>query len=267
MVAAAVPTPFEVPGDVRLMHIAARAIAVAAALMLAATASLWIAGLPVFALRSIRLEGDLTRNSVHTLRANAASRLAGNFFSLDLQRARQAFESVPWVRRAVVSRVWPNRLTVRLEEHRPVALWGTDDGNDRLVNSFGEVFEANIGDVEDDALPRLAGPDGSAARVLAMLRRLEPVLAQLQAGDVEFLGLSARGSWRVGLDRGAKIELGRGSDDEVMARVGTFVRTLPQVSARFQRALESADLRHADGYAVRLRGVTTQVPVPAARKR
>jgi cell division protein FtsQ len=35
------------------------------------------------------------------------------------------------------------------------------------------------------------------------------------------------------------------------------VRTLPQVSVAFQRPLLAADLRHADGYAVRLKGVTT----------
>ena len=39
-------------------------------------------------------------------------KLKGNFFTLDLAEAKRVFESVPWVRQAVVSRVWPNRLTV-----------------------------------------------------------------------------------------------------------------------------------------------------------
>ena len=61
---------------------------------------------------------------------------------------------------------------VRLEEHRPVALWGGGEpGSEKLVNSFGEVFEANVGDVEDDNLPTLEGPDGSSARVLAHARQ------------------------------------------------------------------------------------------------
>jgi len=49
--------------------------------------------------------------------------IKGNFFSINLQRARAAFESVPWVRRATVRRVWPDRLAVSLEEHRAAALW------------------------------------------------------------------------------------------------------------------------------------------------
>jgi cell division protein FtsQ len=257
----------DLPADVRLMNVTARAVFTVAAVLLGAAAVLWLARQPMFALRSIQVEGDIARNSVSTIRANAAPRLAGNFFTLDLQKARAAFESVPWVRHAVVRRVWPNRLNVQLEEHRPVALWAVDDGNDKLVNSHGEVFEANVGDVEDDALPRLAGPDSSAARMLVLSQRLAPVLARLDAGDIAQLWLSGRGSWRVELEGGAVIELGRGTDDEIVARTERFVRTVSQVTGQYQRPLESADLRHNDGYAVRLKGVTTQVPATPARRK
>ncbi len=80
------------------------------------------------------------------------------------------------------------------------------------------------------------------------------------------LHLSGRGSWQVVLDGGARIELGRGSDDEVVARSERFVRTVGQLTQRWQRDLEYADLRHADGYAVRLRGITTTAAAPAAHK-
>ena len=255
------------PADVRLMQATAHALYLLLGVALCALALWWLARLPVFALRAIQVEGEVLRNSESTIRANAAHRLTGSFLTLDLQKSRTAFESVPWVRRAVVRKVWPMRLSVQLEEHRPVALWAMADGNDRLVNSFGEVFEANVGDVEDDGLPRLAGPDGSAPQMLAMQRRLQPVLAPLGAGDLAQLTMSARGSWRVELDKGAALELGRGSEDEVLARTDHFVHTMPRVVAQYQRPLESADLRHADGFAVRLKGVVTNVPVQALRKR
>ena len=138
-----------------------------------------------------------------------------------------------------------------------MALWSSGDaGSDKLVNSFGEVFEANVGDVEDDALPTLEGPDGSSAHVLAMLGRLGPAFAPLDA-RVDELALSGRGSWQATLDSGAVVEIGRGSDDEVIARAGRFVSTVRQVTSRYQRPLEYADLRHTDGYAVRLKGVST----------
>jgi len=244
------------PPDVRLMNATAIALFAVAAVLLAAMAAMWLARQPFFAIRSISVEGDVTRNSVSTIRANAAPKLAGNFMTMDLRAVRRAFESVPWVRLAVVRRVWPNRLRVQLEEHRPVAIWGSDGGAEKLVNSFGEVFEANVGDVEDDALPTLAGPEGSSARVLAMLGRVEAGLAPLGA-RVEALALSGRGSWQATLDTGAVVELGRGSDDDVLARAARFVTTVDQVTSRYRRPLEYADLRHSDGYAVRLKGVST----------
>ncbi|MBV9890485.1 MAG: FtsQ-type POTRA domain-containing protein, partial [Rhizobacter sp.] len=114
--------------DVRLMNATAVAFAVLAAATLVATAVLWIARQPFFAIRAITVEGDVARNSVSTIRANALPKLAGNFLTIDLAAAKRAFESVPWVRVAVVRRVWPDRLRVRLEEHKPVAIWGVDSG-------------------------------------------------------------------------------------------------------------------------------------------
>ena len=257
--------PLVLPADVRLMNAVASAVYALLVLALLAAGLQWLTRAPLFAIRAIQLDGDLARNNVATIRANAAPRLAGNFFSVDLQRARAAFEAVPWVRHAVVRRIWPDRLAVTLEEHRPAALWQGEEGNDRLVNVQGEVFEANVGDVEDDALPTFAGPDGSAQAMLAMYRLLQPVL-QRQPFDIERLHLSSRGSWRVDVDNGATLELGRGSSDEVAARTDRFVRTLPQVTGRYRQPLLFADLRHTDGYAVRLRGVTTTEPPATGKK-
>lgn len=247
--------------DIRLMNATAAVLFAAAALAFAWLAVSWVTRWPVFAIRAVKIDGDVARNSVSTIRANAIPKLAGNFFTVDLQRAQQAFQSVPWVRRAVVQRVWPNRLAVRLEEHRAVAYWG----DDRLVNDHGEVFEANLGDVEEEGLPTLEGPAGSAAQVWHMHRALAPVLARLDA-RIATLRLSERGSWRVALDDDATIELGRGDAAEVAARLERFVATWPQVRARYAGPLQYADLRHHNGYAVRIRGVTTLV-APAQQKR
>jgi cell division protein FtsQ len=253
------------PIDVRAMNaIALLVLALAATVLVAAGAS-WVARRPFFSFRVIELEGDLQRNSLTTVRANALSHLAGNYFTMDLARARAAFEKVPWVRRAVVQRVWPDTLVVTLEEHQPVALWSRDEDSDTMVNSHGEVFEANVGDVEDEGLPQFAGPGGTSAEVLQMYRRLEPLVQPLDAG-VSALTLSGRGSWRVELDDGAAIELGRGTPDEVGERTARFVRTLPEVLHRFHAPLESADLRHAEGYAVKLKGVTIAADAKTPRQ-
>lgn len=249
----------ELPVDVRLLNATASVLFAVAAVLGGAMLLTWLVRQPVFNVRSILVEGEVTRNSISTIRANALPLIVGNYFTLNLSQGQRAFEAVPWVRRAVLHRVWPNRLTVQLEEHHPVALWVTDEGEDQLVNSFGEVFQANLGDVEDESLPSLQGPEGSAAQVLSAYVRLRPLFEPLKL-NLESLSLSSRGSWRAGFDTGAEIELGRGTEAELAARAQRFIGTVPAVISRYERPLVFADLRHNEGYALRLKGITTVMP-------
>lgn len=250
----ALPVPF----DIKIMNLTATVLFLVGAALVLAAAAWWTVRNPAFAIQGITVQGDLQHNNIVTLRANVTPRLSGNFFTVDLASTKAAFEAVPWVRRAVVRRVFPDRLQVVLQEQQPVAYWGADSES-TLLNNFGEVFEANTDDIDQDDLPHLSGPLDQAADVLAMYQTLAPLFAPLDT-TLERLSLSAHGGWRAQLDSGAVIELGHGTPDELTARVQRFVHTLTQVTSRYGRtaaAVESADLRHPDGYALRLAGVTT----------
>jgi len=251
-------SPFVLPFDVRLMTALANLLFGAALLMALAATLLWAAGLPVFAIRGISVTGDIAHYNALTLRANVMPHLQGTFFTLDLKAARKVFEDVPWVRQAVVRREFPNRLRVQLQEHQAVAFWG-EDGDERLLNSFGEVFDANVGEIEQDNLPRLNGPEGQSAQVLAMHRILQPLFESVDM-TLDLLELTARGGWRGQIDNGIALELGSGEAAELAARARRFLATVTQVTARYRRhpgQLASVDLRHKDGYAIRLDGVST----------
>lgn len=262
------------PWDVRLMQMATRWTLVLAALTVMALVLTWLLRQGSFAIQRIRLDAELHRTSVATIRANALPRLEGNFFTMDLQAARRAFESVPWVRQAEVQRHWPGLLRVHLIEHKAVALWESTDSrerrDDRLVGQDGSVFQANPGDVEDDNLPMFRGPDGTSAQMWALYKPLSETLAPIgrltggsQQASIRSLQLSSKGSWSAELDTGTRLELGRGTQAEVLARTESFVRTLPQAVAPFRRPVLYADLRHAEGYALRLAGISTSGPVLA----
>jgi cell division protein FtsQ len=260
--ATAPAAPLRLPGDVRLMNAAVAFIVTAAVLGLLAAGVLWLTRAPVFTLRSIEVQGELTRSQVPTLRTHALPELAGNFFSIDLGEAQRAFEAVPWVRRAVVRRVWPDRLAVQIEEHVAAALWEAHEGGTtRLVNRQGEVFEANLGELDDEVLPLFTGPEGRAAEMLTLWRRLQPAFER-NGQRIVHLTLSGRGSWRAELDRQVMVEMGRGGEDEVVERTERFLRTVPVMTARWRQPMLYADLRHADGYALRLRGVSTSASAP-----
>jgi cell division protein FtsQ len=251
-----------VPFDVKLMNVLASLVFALFALMLLAALGWWVLRQPFFPLAGIKVDGEVTHNNAVTLRANVAPQLAGNFFTVDLARARAAFESVPWVRKAVVRREFPNKLRATLTEHVPVAHWG-DEAGSKLINGFGEVFEANVAEV-DDKLPRLDGPPEQAGQVLGMYRVLAPLFQPYDLA-IDELMLTGRGSWRAQLDTGAVLELGRGQGEEVVARTQRFLRTVTPVASQYGRtvgSVEGADLRHNEGYALRLRGVTTVVADP-----
>lgn len=247
-----------VPLDVKLMNLTANVLLLGFVLLALGWSGRWLAHHPVFAIRGLTVLGDISHTSGLTLRAHVGPQLKGTFLTVDLNAVRLAFESVPWVRKAVVQREFPNRLRVILQEHQAVAYWG-EEGESTLVNSYGEVFEANLGEVEQDVLPRLDGPAEQSAQVLAMYRELQPLFEALDL-PLEQLALSSRGNWHATLASGASLELGSGGTAEVTARVRQFLGTVAQVAAHHGRnlgALEGADLRYAQGYALRLRGVST----------
>ena len=246
------------PLDIRLMNVTALGLLTLSG-VIAAGGALWtLLRLPAFAIQAITVEGDVTHNNAVTLRANVMPQLSGNFFTLNLAEAREAFESVPWVRQAEVHRQFPNRLRVVLREHEPVGLWG-DVADGTLVNRQADVFEAPADDQETEHLPRFRGPKGQSRQVVQMHGFLQP-LFEAVGMKIEMLELSPRGSWRVETSSGAMLELGRGTQQEIAQRLQLFWRTLSQVTARYGRtpaSLAAADLRHVDGYALQLKGVTT----------
>lgn len=255
-----------VPIDVRLLNWTATTLAwLFAALVLAALFSMLMRS-PVFAIKTITVSGDVMHNNASTLRASLMPKLTGSFFTLDLAKTREALETVPWIRKAVVRREFPNKLKVILQEHHTAAFWGIESES-RLVNTEGEIFEANVDEVEQESLPRLQGPQDQAKYLLSAYRLMQPAFAVLEL-ELSQLEMSDRGGWQARLENGATLQMGRGTAQEVLQRTAVFLKTLTQVTARYGRkpdALESADLRHKDGYAIRLRGVTTTI-TPAAPK-
>ncbi|WP_180682764.1 cell division protein FtsQ/DivIB [Tepidicella baoligensis] len=256
--------PLVIPLDVRLMGWAANSLFAVLLVMGLGTVAWWVARQPVWTLTGITVLGDVEHQSAVTLRTHLGSRLEGTFLTVDLREVQRLFEAAPWVRQARVQREFPNRLRVVLEEHEAVAWWG-EAGSGRLVNRYGEVFEANPEDVPADRWSELAGPADRAAQVYALYLALAPVFERM-GRELDRLELNARGSWKAVLDGGTRLELGRGEPEAIVTRAQHFASTVPTLALRYgQREIETADLRYPNGYALRMRGVTTLTAPPPAR--
>ena len=113
--------------DARTTNLIANTLAVLAVCAMLLAGVVWVVQRPFFTLSAIELESvpdtELHYVSPGAVRSAIAGRFKGNFFTVDLDDARELFESVPWVRHATVRRIWPNVLRVQIEEQQPLALW------------------------------------------------------------------------------------------------------------------------------------------------
>jgi cell division protein FtsQ len=78
--------------------------------------------------------------------------------------------------------------------------------------------------------------------------------------NVNILLFNNRGSWIATLENGAQIELGRGNSEEIFERVNKFSLGVVQILTNLKKSptdIQHIDLRHSDGYAMRMNGVTT----------
>ena len=216
--------------------------AVAAALTLYA-AGHYVVHLPIFPLRDIQVTGDVAHVTHEQVEAVVTRELRGNFFTVDLAQARAAFEKLPWVRKVNVRRQWPDRLEFAVEEHRPLARWGST----ALVSAEGEVFEAAI----NTTLPVLQGPEGSALEVVSRFQSFEQTLEPV-GRHITQMTLSARRAWVMKLDDGMVLELGR---ENLESRLAGFVAAYNLTVARLLRPSAYIDLRYTNGFAVRSPGL------------
>jgi cell division protein FtsQ len=207
--------------------------------------------MPVFGLQEVVVVSPLGHVTPAQIEYAASSSLRGNFFTVDLEQARKAFESLPWVRKAQLRRQWPARVEVSLEEHEAVAYWHSVDSSDtRLVNTFGELFDA----ASNADMPVFSGPPDAGVTMISERKRFDEILRPI-GRKASALTLSSRHAWQLKMDDGVLVELGRDqSDASLEARLGRFVTYWPQASQRFKNPVVVADLRYPSGFSVRTVG-------------
>lgn len=199
----------------------------------------WLLAPERFPVSEVQIRGNLKHTTSGEIE-KALPRAPGNFFAADLAGLRTGLERLPWVRRVDVRRVWPATLEVAVEEHVALARWG----DERLVNTHGEVFSAKT----KEALPAFVAPGGAAAEVTRRYRRFTEILSPLNT-SVERVVLTQRHAWQVRLGNGLHVMLGRDAD-LAEERLRRFVAAYPSVAKKKQP--EYVDLRYPNGFALRV---------------
>ena len=194
-------------------------------------------------LRRVDIKGDFRYLDKAQLQSTLAPMLENGFFKIDVAGVQQQAEALPWVKRASVRRIWPDRLQIHIVEQQPFTFW--DDQS--LLNPQGEVFTPARQPV-DMTLPRLSGPPGHAIPVLANYQHMNDMVKGLGL-TIDELHQDNRRAWRLTLSNGMTVEMGR---TDPVQRLARFIAVYPSILATTVNAvIEQVDLRYSNGFAVR----------------
>jgi cell division protein FtsQ len=188
----------------------------------------------------VRIDGPVRHTDRERMKSIMARHAEAGFAAMDLGALRRELVDLPWVREASLRRVWPDTLRVEVREHEPVAVWNED----ALVSGRGVVFRPGEFDAGDLAL--LSGPSGQGGKMLERLRAFEQRLAPLDL-NVSGLEQDARRAWRLTLDNGIVLRLGR---DRVEERLARFRAVWSGVLKPRAERIAAVDMRYTNGFAV-----------------
>ena len=175
--------------------------------------------LPVFDFSTLEVEGDVARVPVERVKQAVEPVIRGNFFTEDLDEVRRAAETVPWVKRAVVRRVWPDGLRIAVETYSAFAVYET-------------------------------------AQIARYYREFSRALSSIGA-TVTDVACSDRGGWSLVMASGdipaTRVELGReDAGTNIVAKVADLAAAYPRVVELMDGPPASIDLRYDRAFAATL---------------
>jgi len=237
-----------------LLRIAGWVLAVALVVLpVVAVLNGWV-GARHWPLTKLQATGEFRRVDGALLRQTLLPYAQRGFFAVDLAAAQDAVAKLPWVESAEVRKRWPDVLEVRVVEHKPFARWGSD----RLLSEHGRLFPAK-GIAVPNGLPQFGGPETRTRDVVELYNQSRELFAKVGIGVQEVV-LDPRGSWKLELNNGAVVVVGR---NEARARLDRFVRLLPQLLTQNTQQLARADLRYTNGFALTWKPAPTPVATEA----
>ncbi len=168
------------------------------------------------------------------------------FFHVDVQQIQQVVTQLPWVETAVIKRVWPDRVVIRIIEKQAEAHWNQQT----LISGKGDLFSPTQA-TTPKGLPQLQGRRGSQVKALEFYRSLQQQLTPL-ALEITHLRLSDRGGILLQLNHQFTLNLG---ERQQQARLQQFIRVYPRLFAQKVERLKAINMQYHHGMAVEWRSV------------
>lgn len=164
------------------------------------------------------------------------------FFAINVETIRDRLLQLPWISEVVVTKRWPNEVTINLSEKIPAARWNKDN----LLSTDGQVFRPK--DIDHSAnLVDFVGPDGQQITMLKYFVNINRILEPLHA-KISYLELTPYATWKLKLDNGMTLKIGQ---NDILTRMTHFVKVYPKIIGDQATNVDYIDLRYPNGMAVR----------------
>ena len=164
-----------------------------------------------FSIKAVTVTGVRELTEAEVLKIGGVSENNSLVF-LDVAAVRMRLKAVPLIKEASVSKLYPNRLLIEIEERQPDALW-QNDGVVSVVAIDGTPIDA-MRDARFERLPLVVGSDANQhiAQYLEILGAAGEMRERIRAG----LYISGR-RWTLKTNEGLDIELPEAGPAEAVA--------------------------------------------------
>jgi len=202
----------------------------------------WMQNPENLTITSVEVKGDLKLLDKKQLQPVIEPFTKTNLYLLDTTGLEAAIENNPWVHSASMTKIWPNKLVVKIFEQNPVAFWGDKE----MLAENGEIIKASLPKAKGN-LPLLYSPNDKGRNMATGFLKIRQWMKDFPLKMVEFKE-DARGSWQIKLENGMALKIGREHQEKRLRRfmVG-YDHSLKEVINN----VKTVDLRYTNGFAVK----------------
>ncbi len=189
-------------------------------------------------IQKVRAQGAFI-NLTEAMLLSRAGGINGGYFNIDVGTTQQNIESLAWVDKAHIKRIWPDTLMISVTEQTAVAWWQSKG----LINSRGELFYP-AKETFPAGLPKLNGPVDAHQLLLEHYQRMSSMLAA-SGLIIQQLDMDVRRSLILRFTNGLTILLGR---DTYYLRLQRFIRVYKKLLVTEIDQLQQIDMRYTNGF-------------------
>ncbi|EGG93373.1 Cell division protein ftsQ [gamma proteobacterium IMCC1989] len=190
---------------------------------------------------SITVKGEFNYVAQNEVTELVKGMIGGSFIGEDISEIKQSLESKPWIDSVNLVRQWPDILEIVVHEQVPIARWGESG----FVNVRGEIIVVEkMSDLSQ--FSTLLGQSEDVGLIMQQYSLLATTLQPYNM-SVDVLEKNYRGVWRLQLNNGWKVIVGRG---DVYKKIQRLTYLLDVKKLNDQMKIKSIDLRYPNGLAV-----------------